>query len=327
MKLELIGEYDYNDQQVIRKVVNGLQSQFDINPVIIQNWLDRDDFGDHLLKMERECYRQVMDRENTVLDRLLDASHAESLVDDCLFWEKELCGQVLDECGNGFIKYCNQHKYLHIKRSSGTNCGSDEDIENINSFENNSNKRNRNDKENKGNNNNTVITDHNFVRKNPNEIVEEQIFKVKFNMYLEITRNLAQHLENDFFQYISNLGYTEWFVKLNNNKNNKNKIDKDSDLSKWFVTHSMSFRSKVPVYQRDLDEIKNERRERETRTLRNLRTLRTLKGKKVKVKEEDQKVNQDPSDESNQDVYVKVYVLPTDKLNLVGWEIISRSIL
>ena len=293
-KLELIGEYDYNDQQVLKKVVHNLTSQLDINPKIIEEWLNRDEFNQKLLEADRECYRAVMDRENIVLDRLLDSSNAESLVDERLFWEKELCGQIIDECGNGYTKYCNKHKYLHPSKNS---------------------KKSQESK-----------IDHTFVNKKPTEIVEEQIFKVKFNIYLEITRNLAQKIENDFFQWVKNRGYKEWFIEI---------VHKNL-LIEWLKNHPNAFRSKYPIFQRDLEEIKNERVKKETRTLRSLRTLRNLKGKRgVRVKG-DSNLDRDGSvensfkmsgDDVGEKIYIKVYAMEDDAIDegLEGCEIISRS--
>jgi len=291
-KLELIGDYDYNDQQVLKKVIGHLQSQLDINPELMQKWLDRENFDAVILENDRKCYRQVMDQDNPVLDKLMDVSHAESFIDESLFWEKESCGQIMDECGNGYIKYCNQHKYLHPSEHS---------------------KKSQESK-----------IDHFFVKKNATEILEEQIFKVKFNMYLQITRNLTQAMENEFYQWINSLGYSEYFIE-----------HKHADqVSTWLREHSECFRSKYPIFQHDLDEIKNERIEKETRTLRSLKTLRTLKGlrgKRVKGENKESGDNQNSKNSNLSEqigkVYIKVYAREEDSFQLPECEIISRSML
>lgn len=290
-KLELIGDYDYNDQQVLKKVINHIQSQLDINPDLLQKWLNRENFDQIVLDRDRKCYRKVMDQDNPVLDKLMDVSHAESFIDESLFWEKESCGQIMDECGNGYIKYCNQHKYLHPSEHS---------------------KKSQESK-----------IDHFFVKKNATEILEEQIFKVKFNMYLQITRNLTQAMENEFYQWINSQGYSEYFIEQKHAE----------EVNIWLNENSENFRSKYPIYQHDLEEIKNERIRKETRTLRSLKTLRNLKGirgKRVKGGKETKKENSDlkndqQSSEHLGKVYIKIYA--RDSFQLPECEIISRSML
>tara|TARA_R100001163_G_C5068494_1_gene208933 strand:- start:1350 stop:2258 length:909 start_codon:yes stop_codon:yes gene_type:complete len=300
-KLEIIGDYDYNDTQVLKRVANSIQLQLDINPELIRKWITTPEFSELLLQLNRECYRNIMDRDNPVMDRLVEASHADSLVNDCLFWEKEKCGQIMDECGNGYTKYCNQHKYLHPTKAS---------------------KKSRDESK----------IDHYFVDKNANEIIEEQIFNVKFNMYLEITRNIAQKLENSFFKYIKELGYKEYFMDRSN----------ADVLIEWLKSTPNAFRSNSAIFQKDLDDIKSQKAERSNRTMKTLRTLRTLKGRKTKsdklkrakgiVEDDDKNIKEgnkddEQSDSNDRKMYIKFYALDNHDLDFDGCEIISRDML
>lgn len=287
-KIVLIGDYDYNEQQVLKKSINNLQQQLDINPMLLQIWLNDDSFRDFLESKYRDCYREIMNRSNPVLDKLMDVSHVESFIDEYLFWEKEMCGQVIDEFGNGYIKYCNKHKYLHPNNS----------IKKAN----------------------TDQTDHVFVRKTANEILEEQIFKVKFNMYLQLTRNLAQAIENEFYQYISKT-YQEFYIP----------IEESDSLVTWLKEHKDSFRSKFPIFERDLIDIKNEKKNSQTRTFKSLRTLKTLKNaKKNKTSESESSLkqnNDDMIDLREQKIYIKVFISPNDNTSMPNCKFISRSTL
>lgn len=419
----LIGDYDYNDQQVLKKVIHHLQQQLDINPLILQNWLNQEHFAESLKDKDRECYRQVMDRPNHVLEKLMEPSHAESFIDEYLFWEKEICGQVLDEFGNGYIKYCNKHKYLHLNSQDQSrkpsrsvsrpfeskNNFSDISIkkhsrsqeqlteEKLHQLNNNTTKTNEttnnettktnettndqttnetieknetiktnetiNDKTTKTNetiktnetnkttktNDKTMINDetiktndetiktnettrtneekmlkmneenveldHYFVQKNATEILEEQIFKVKFHLYLQITRNLAQSLENDFYQYLKHRNYLEFYVSTEN---------RDS-LVDWLQEHPLSFRSKFPIYERDLVEIKKEKKLQASRTMKNLRTLKSLKEGRRKKKSTVVVEKQDQSEDEQlgNKVYVKVYLTSEDLNSKPDFELIS----
>lgn len=225
-KIVLVGDYDYNYQQALKKVVYNIQTQFDINPMIIQEWLDRDNFDEILEKKDRGCYRKIMSQPNDTLDKLLDVTYAETFVNEYLFWEKEKCGQIVDEFSNGYTKYCNKHKYLHNNKKGLTKKPADEK--------------------------NSV--DHYFVEKNPNEIMEEQIFKIRFNIYLKYNRLLAQVLENEFYAHLQNdLHYTSFYVKS----------DDGSALVEWLQQHPLSFRSKFPTYSGDIKKSRSESDESE----------------------------------------------------------------
>lgn len=210
MTITLTGDYEYNYQQALRRVVHNIQTQFDINPEIIQKWFDRENFDQVLEKKDRGCYRKIMSQPNELLEKLLDVAYADTFINEHLFWETEKCGQIMDEFSNGYIKYCNKHKYLHPDRKTLT----------------------RNKQE--------TQEDHFFVTKNPNEIMEEQIFKIRFNIYLKYNRLFAQIMENEFYQFLeNNLHYSTFYADF----------DQGKELVEWLRTHPFSFKSKFPTYR------------------------------------------------------------------------------
>ena len=103
---------------------------------------------------------------------------------------------------NGYIKFCNQHRYLHQTK----------------------------EKQNE--------IDHFFVAKTANEIIDEKIFSLNFNLYVDYTRKLAQEIRNEFDLMIQR-NYQEHLVAQT----------QFVELSQWLQTHTLDFREKRPTYQ------------------------------------------------------------------------------
>lgn len=267
-KILLVGDYNYNDQQVLRKVVINIQKSLDIEPNLIKEWLNMEDFGKSLLELNRECYRKVMSEKNKLLEKLLNVSHRDSFVTEYLFWEKEKCGQILDEFSNGYIKYCNKHKYLHNNKDGLSTKKVDDKI------------------------------DHYFITKNTNEIIEEQLFKIRFNLYLNITRLLAQKLENKFYQYLNSLGYQEFYCPIN---------DQLENVIIWLRNNNNSFKSKYIIYEKDLNEIKRMAMKKNKLKTNN---LDRAKGKIKKKKKNNETVKNDDimTEKNSNQGYLKIYI-------------------
>jgi len=80
MMIKLIGDYDYNYQQALKKVVNNIQTHYDLNHQIIQGWLDQENFDQWLEKKDRGCYRKIMSKPHPTLDKLLDPQFYHHLI-------------------------------------------------------------------------------------------------------------------------------------------------------------------------------------------------------------------------------------------------------
>ncbi len=201
-KIRVKDRYDYNQQQVLKRLIYSIQHKYDINPIIINNWFESKEFQDTFDSKNREVYINIMKQDNPILDKLLEISHADSFIQEYIPWESEKCGQILEEFSNGYIKYCNKHKYLHQTNKY------------------------------------TNEIDHCFVNKNEQDIIEEQIFKLRLNLYIDYTRKLAEVMSTIFDDKLKSEYNTYYMLYSENN-------DK---LIKWLKKKSLNFREKRPTY-------------------------------------------------------------------------------
>lgn len=236
-KINLIGDYDHNSQQSLKLAVNQIQTKFDLHHDIIQKWLDQEDFQDKLNALDKKCYKKIIcQQKHPVLNKLLDVTYPDTFVEENIFWEKEKCGQIIDEYKNGYIKYCNQHKYLHPNRKNPlkkqkpkTTSEAKIDTDNKQPPKLTPEQLNPNEK----------YSDHYFVEKNPKEILDEKIFTLMFNVYVQYSRALANSLESKFYKYlVEDLNYHNSYIQL----------DELRDNLEWFQTHPQSFRGKSYVF-------------------------------------------------------------------------------
>lgn len=228
-KIVLKNSYDYNINTVINHLIHRLYKIYDINTVFIESWLNSIEFQQALTQIELKCFNMCTKTKNTLLNKLQNITNCDTFVDSNLSWEKDKCGYILAEYNNGYIKYCNCHKYLH----------------NITQQKNNDN---YNDAESKHNVNKKsctkdMIYDHVFSEKTSKEIVDEQIFKLRYNMYLNYTRLMIKELHNLFDKMINDK-YTLLYVPIKH----KNKVHA------YLLTNQDNFREKSIKYQTDCEE-------------------------------------------------------------------------
>lgn len=201
MPIVIQGDYNYNHEQVISKVVATIQRNFDINPQLISTWVNEQKFAATLKELDDLCFKNIMSLDNELLKKLLDITHPESFIEEYMPWEREKCGQIIEEFSNGYIKYCNHHRYLH-------------QIETLQTCE----------------------IDHYFVAKSPKDIIEEKIFNLRFNLYVDYTRLLAKKLVDTFIQQLDD--YAVYLV-----------TEADfNQLLEWLQKHPADFREKYPCY-------------------------------------------------------------------------------
>ena len=62
-------DYDYNLQQVLRRVVASIQKMYDLNPEIIENWMNSAEFQQLFMERDRTIYAQVMNSDNLLLNK------------------------------------------------------------------------------------------------------------------------------------------------------------------------------------------------------------------------------------------------------------------
>jgi hypothetical protein len=213
-KITIHGDFDYNVSQALRKTVSNINMTYDINPQIVDEWINDADFKTILTDIDNKCYRDTMSVVNPTLDKLLDVTHPEIFIEEHLPWEVDQCGQILEEFSNGYIKYCNKHRYLHKEKS-------------LEQFNNRINKDTSKE-----------ILDHFFVKKTPKEIIEEKIFIIKYNIYLDYTNAIVNALTQKFIADCIIPRYNSYLVA-------------EADFNRlidWLGIHKNDFREKNPSY-------------------------------------------------------------------------------
>lgn len=104
--------YDPNQISMIKIAIHLINQQYDINPNLIKdNFVEREHF-DNMIK---EKFNQMIKTNNPLLDELIDlnSSQLDGYVDKYLRWERDYCGFVENRHSNGYIEYCNKHRYQH----------------------------------------------------------------------------------------------------------------------------------------------------------------------------------------------------------------------
>lgn len=206
MKIVLNLELEYNHIQVLKQFIRLVHKKYDINPILIERWLNNDKFYTILKETDISCFKQVMSKDNKLFKKLNELGNHSQFVDEYMPWEKEKCGQIMEEFSNGYISYCNKHRYLHI---------GDE-------------------------------LDHSFIEKNGKDIIDEKLFILKFNLYLEYTRLLASQLTNIFIDELKKM----YFARVINCNGVKKEV-----IIEWLKTHPEDFRDKLPNYVDDVASI------------------------------------------------------------------------
>lgn len=271
-KIILVGDFDYNEQQVLKAVVAQIHQESDLDGCLIQEWLNggreghQFNFAELLIDNDRSCYEHIINMDNPLLDKLMSVNQSMvgRFVDKHLVWEKQFCGHVLDQFANGYIKYCDQHQYLHSKDSK--------------------------------------IKDHQFVKKTDKEIMDQQIFKVRFNQYLELTRILAKKMIFEFYGYLDLIGYQTYYSPIEN---------KDQIIG-WLKDHPRSFRSIEVIYPSDLEKVIKEKQESEKVYLKNRRALKALKEGRASVYRAEQAQRKKFEAMSKSGIFLKISVAPED---------------
>lgn len=223
-KIKITSDYDYNQKTILSKTIEKIQQDYDINPIIIENWLKDEMFEDKFKNVISENFVSVFKETNEELDKLLSIINEEKYVDDNFPDDKLKCGMILDEYNNGYINYCNQHKYLHqIGRENTDNRLNKDMINIINSKKN--------------------AIEHTFVCKSGKEILDEKIFVIKFNIYRKFINNSAVHLYLKFIDEI--------FVNYNTYLVHHNYLD---EVVKWLKTSEKDFISTILHSKSNSDE-------------------------------------------------------------------------
>jgi len=196
--IHMIGDFDYNMTQVLKQVVAQIQDKYDLDaPIVIGAWLAEDGFKEGFERKAQEVYRKHLKQSKLsgFLEELLNVSNPDDFVENRMNKEFEKCGYVLDSSSNGYFEYCNCHKYLHKitynLRDMEIERGKESDSKN-------------NTNHNFLNNDRVILgkKNHFFIRKTSTQILDEAIFRLKFNIFLGFTRKLVKIMVEEFIEWI-----------------------------------------------------------------------------------------------------------------------------
>ena len=222
------GSYDYNLEQILKQIVYRIQKKFDLNPeLVVRKWLEQDNFQDLFEDINGKIYSQSLNQNGFLknhLERLLGVNNPDEYANKHLRKEFEKCGYIMDNFSNGYVKFCNCHKYLHKTKY---NVEYDDNLKNSKGCED-------------GEINHLGDVKHYFVKKTGTQILEELIFRLKFNIFLLYSRKVIDVMVKNFVEWINN-NYEVHFVA-------EEGFEK---LSKFLKRYQAHFRSKIAFRNKD----------------------------------------------------------------------------
>lgn len=170
-KILINGDLNNNLIKVMTQVCLNLQKQFDIAPVLVNNFINGEDFIKSSKEINSKFAEQIkeifenIEQQYAERGELRIGGESELGAGAGGGWNSENCAHVVREYPNGYKKYCNQHKYMHGNTTEKTNHGG---------F--------------------LGVTDHEFVFKTVEQIREEKILSTKLQHYQEYLNKLLELL-------------------------------------------------------------------------------------------------------------------------------------
>ena len=98
-------EIDNNETGVLKALTEiciNLQRKYDISPELINEIINDESLKSIATDVNRDLYTEMMHKISNT-----DILNTENN------WSSECCGYVLEEFPNGYLKFCNDHKYIH----------------------------------------------------------------------------------------------------------------------------------------------------------------------------------------------------------------------
>jgi hypothetical protein len=125
-EITIDGYLSQNLIKVLTEICIQLQKQFDISPCLVNTFINREEFINSANEINKKFYEHI---KNSFLDihnkytpedfmNRVGVSPMGSVIESsCTDWGEENCGFQLKKHPNGYIEYCNKHKYLHSDES------------------------------------------------------------------------------------------------------------------------------------------------------------------------------------------------------------------
>jgi len=202
---------------ILNALVKNLQNRFDIAPAVLEEWLNRPEFIDWILKkhqqMEHDLLGDLMNQPKIL--ELMEIYHSQQPMDILiknLGWEKEECGHLINKYDNGYYQYCNLTRFEHLSRDNSVNPAPEDEL------------------------------DHEFIRKTYQQMIDEKIFTFKFQAYQKFMEKVLKVLL-EYFTRILNQDYKIYRFLYHEQKS--------KTILNWLNKHPETFRAKMGLIRTD----------------------------------------------------------------------------
>ena len=86
-----------------------IQKEFDISPVVLEKLVNNPRFFENCQFLHDQCYAEMNNLLIKIKEKYNFANNKHTINDV----EYEKCGNLINTYKNGYVEYCNLHKYLH----------------------------------------------------------------------------------------------------------------------------------------------------------------------------------------------------------------------
>ena len=90
-----------------------MQKEFDMSPILLESLINDEKFSSYCKFLYDQCYSEFINLLNTYKEAFINAleNHSNIIINDD---DYKKCGKPLKIHKNGYIEYCNIHKYIHV---------------------------------------------------------------------------------------------------------------------------------------------------------------------------------------------------------------------
>ena len=148
-----------------------IQKEFDISPILLDRMINEKKFVKYSQFLHEQCYSEMVTYLNSFKQSFFDSLNQNLHINNsCEQYEK--CGHLIKTHHNGYIQYCNLHKYLHPHFDMVNSTGILSDV------------------------------DHVFVTKTEDQLTKEYYYSVIHTIYQNFINKLHHLLKLLFAHYI-----------------------------------------------------------------------------------------------------------------------------
>ena len=111
-KIVINGSIDKELATILSKLCLQIQGEFDMSPLLLNNLINQQEFLSNCQFLYEQCHGEMMTNLDQFKENYVSALETNTKINiDGNEYEK--CGHLNKTHKNGYIEYCNLHKYLH----------------------------------------------------------------------------------------------------------------------------------------------------------------------------------------------------------------------